>query len=42
MTDNRTFLKKNINNKFIINNMKHIIKDISRLKYNKHLMSINY
>ena len=42
MTVNRAFLKKNFNNKFITSNMKQIIKDISRLKYNKHLMSINY
>ena len=41
MTDNILYLRKSSNNKYKIKNMKHILKDISLLKHNNHLMSIS-
>ena len=41
MTDNISFLRKSSKKAFKIKNINHILKDISLLKYNKHLMSLN-
>lgn len=40
MTDNISFLRKSSNKKYKMKNIKNILKDISILKKNKHLMSI--
>ena len=40
MTDNISFLRKSSNKKYKFKNMKNILKDISILKKNKHLMYI--
>ena len=42
MTDNISYIRKSLNKKLEIKDLKHIVKDISILKYNNHIMPLNY
>ena len=41
MTDNISYLRKSLNKKLELKDINHILKDISILKYNNHLMPFN-